>query len=191
MSPLENDLSAFMERFAWNQIHSPLLRLPAELRIKIYAHVNETAIITHDGHWEQREAIDSGMHLRKVCTQLRMEARRTTPFAAISLRRFVQIKTLVDVLGGEQCAMITAIEFDRPTIAELARILDDSENLRRSRRYDWTDRTLAGATFASLKSVIVLQPACGSTLKLCKLLAVCFNKEKVRVNFCRPTSTVV
>ncbi|KAH6639879.1 hypothetical protein C7974DRAFT_410827 [Boeremia exigua] len=60
--------------FQANQKNSSLLRLPSELRNKIYAHASDTVTIEADKACKKAFAVKSGVPLLMVCRQISSEA---------------------------------------------------------------------------------------------------------------------
>ena len=100
-----------------NQVNSPLLRLPAELRNKIYRLVFDAATLKKDisptSSGRYKVALDSS-RLSRVCRQIRFEAapfQQDYMYHQLSLRmESKHIPDLVDWVGQTQCAQIVRIE---------------------------------------------------------------------------------
>lgn len=92
-----------------NQTNSPLLRLPAKLRYKIYAYASDTVIIMNKNN--QRRESNSRAVLLAVCRQIHNEA---TPEMETSrvlrLRDYIDPQDLTDQLGVTRTFELRTIE---------------------------------------------------------------------------------
>ncbi|KAH6639878.1 hypothetical protein C7974DRAFT_410826 [Boeremia exigua] len=83
-----------------NQIESPLLRLPAELRNKVYAHVSDTVTVTYSRSLSVKK---SGNVLLSICRQVNQESRafvdspRVLSMPSENIVSFMQLERLPEL----------------------------------------------------------------------------------------------
>ncbi|KAF9693890.1 hypothetical protein EKO04_008539 [Ascochyta lentis] len=100
-----------------NQLGSPLLRLPAELRNRIYKFAFDSATVERDlspRSTQRYRIVPNSSRLLLVCRQLRYEAfpfRKGSKYHHLTLRMDGRdLSQLVDLIGQMQCADICCIE---------------------------------------------------------------------------------
>ncbi|UPX16782.1 uncharacterized protein EKO05_0007168 [Ascochyta rabiei] len=145
-----------------NHLASPLLRLPAELRNRIYELAFDSATVKRDLNpcaAKRYHVVFNSARLLLACRQLRYEAfpiQSSAVYHHLTLRTHGKdISCLVDSIGQTVCAEIRCIEM----FMSLARSIHRKVKQQSSLEPDisaWSDGT--GRVFESLSRIVVIFP---------------------------------
>jgi hypothetical protein len=115
-----------------NQLNSPLLRLPGEIRNRIYEYTfSESVVVVSDGYANRSytRKNNTPLHILATCQQIRHEA--TSFFwkhCTIDAQRSRYLGDVKKAMGSENCARVTSLNMREGAVAVYIRY-----NLNKSR----------------------------------------------------------
>ncbi|XPS78152.1 hypothetical protein M3J09_010169 [Ascochyta lentis] len=178
-----------------NQTASPLLRLPPELRIKIYVFAFSTATLQRRSscppdkkcHLEERNHClrfeNASKGLPQTCRQLRQEATDNLKLhlKILLLPSYITLYALVRNLGHRNCASLETIEIHEKMAKRLRGL-----NFGNYRGYHvdlWKDGNIGRRTFPSLRYVMVKGVWRGNVQKTKSAIRSSFGNEDLLIGF--------
>lgn len=176
-----------------NQANSPLLRLPAELRNRIYGFVFDAATMERDlsptSAGRYRVVLD-GSRLLLVCRQTRFEARpfqRDFTYHQLSIRmQGKHMPDLVNWVGQAQCAQLVQINMFLSLASAIRRMVRGA-TLQGPYVRPWA--ASGDRSFPSLARVVVTYPIYLSddAVEIGTSLQTLFGNSALDVHFCAAT----
>ncbi|KAJ4986219.1 hypothetical protein SVAN01_08266 [Stagonosporopsis vannaccii] len=172
-----------------NQTASPLLRLPAELRNRIYEFSFDSATLKRDlspGSAGRHLVECDNPHLVQVCRQIRFE---TCPFRNDFTYHRLTVRTdskhiadLVDCVGQTQCAQIVQIDIFQSLAGALEQMI---RYARLQGPYTEPWAKYGDKVFPELKRVVVTYPIdlADNSIEIKEALQTLFGKDDLDVHF--------
>lgn len=168
---MENKLLPDIDTTNRNEIMSPFLRLPPELRNAIYAHICDTPLIVYQSWMCQRYIVKGWPPLLSACRQTQTELKSfITTHACLDIRSNISALELIELTGENLCAGLVRLEMTDDVAAAMGCCWFASEDGEVGQGEEVRIRDL----FSGVRRVVLRESGLGGFDGLLWADAVCF-----------------